>query len=206
MTYLQIIDLINNISLTIAALVTVYVAIKGLNAWKLKLKGQSDYDLSRRLLITLFKYRDAIRGVRNPLIWNNEMPNTPVDDIKQMSLEQIQFLKTRLIYQDRLEKVQIERTKLYPDLLESEAIWGVELNKYFNELFKLENELLSNLQTLLELKNPDRPHDSDTIIYNVQIISPIVYDSLNDGDIFNKAFLAEIKKIENYLKSKLLHK
>jgi len=205
MDCLQIIDLIKNIILTIVALITGYVAIQGLNAWKIKLKGQSDYDLSRRLLITLFKYRDAIHGVRSPAIWNYEMPNPPVDEVRNMSDSQISYYQTSRVYKTRWEKVQNERINLYPDLLESEAVWGIELKSYFIELFKLENELLTNLQTFLELKNPDRPHDKDTFLYHMKGIGPIIHDSLNDDDNFNKNLKAEIEKVENFLKPKLLH-
>jgi hypothetical protein len=202
----ELITLIKDIMLIIAALITSFAALRGLNAWKIKLQGQSDYDLARRLLITSFQYRDAIYAVRSPLFWNYEMPTLALDEEKTMSDAQKTFHQNLEMYKNRLDKVQNERKILYPDLLESEAVWGTELKNNFSELFKQENELLNNIQTFLELKNPDRPHDKATLVYNMKTIGPIILSSSDEKDIFKKTFEANIKIIEKYLKPKLLQK
>ena len=75
----EIITLIKDISLAVAAIITSYAALRGLNAWKTKLKGQIDHDLARRLLTTLFKYRDAIYSGRSPFFWNYEISTNSTD-------------------------------------------------------------------------------------------------------------------------------
>src|SRR5215212_10812739 len=43
------------------------IAIYGLVAWKRQLRGRTEYELARRVLRAVYKVRDAIQGVRNPL-------------------------------------------------------------------------------------------------------------------------------------------
>jgi hypothetical protein len=78
-TCTELVTLIKDLILCGAAIAGAVIAIKGLNTWKRQLKGQSEYELSRRLLVTLFKYRDAINGVRHPAMFGYEMPNPPED-------------------------------------------------------------------------------------------------------------------------------
>ncbi|MCD4813731.1 hypothetical protein K8S19_08585 [bacterium] len=84
MTCSELIVLIKDVILTGAAIA---VAITGLNTWKRQLKGKFEYDLCRRILVTLFKYRDAIDGVRHPFMYASEKPNPPEKETKSMTYE-----------------------------------------------------------------------------------------------------------------------
>ncbi|MBT3256304.1 MAG: hypothetical protein HN366_07600 [Deltaproteobacteria bacterium] len=119
---MEILSIIKEIVIIGAAITASIVAVKGLSTWQRQLKGQSEYDLSRRILVSLFKYRDAINGVRNPAMWADEMPSPPEEKSKTMHPDQISFYGTSNAYQARWDKVQEERTSLYADLLEAEAI------------------------------------------------------------------------------------
>ena len=66
MTCIEIFTIIKDAAVTGAAITGAFVAFKGLGTWRRQLKGLSEYELSRRILVTLFKYRDAINGVRHP--------------------------------------------------------------------------------------------------------------------------------------------
>ena len=137
MTCTELVVLLKDLILSGAVITGTVVAIKGLSTWQRQLKGQSEYDLSRRILVSLFKYRDTINGVRYPVMWAYEMP-TPLDeDAKGMSRDQISFYSTSKAYQARLDKVQNVRTNLYADLLEAEALWGDELKELFKVVFDL---------------------------------------------------------------------
>ena len=69
----EAISLVSEVVVAIAVAVGSYVAWKGLGAWKQQLKGRADHELARRILVLLYKYRDAIDGGRNPAIWGHEM-------------------------------------------------------------------------------------------------------------------------------------
>ncbi len=92
-----------------AAITGAVVAVKGLGTWQRQLKGQSEYELSRRILVALFKYRDAITGVRHPAMWAYEMSSPPEEEATKMSREQLRFMvHLKLTKQDGTRFIQKE--------------------------------------------------------------------------------------------------
>lgn len=203
----EIITTIKDIVLAGAAVTGAVVAIKGLGTWQRQLKGQWEYELSRRILVNLFKYRDSISGVRHPVMWANEMPYPPEEKAKSMSHEQIRFYGTSKAYQVRWDKVQEQRAALYADLLEAEAIWGAELNMLFKLVFDLQHELFTCVRHYIELMDPDRRESSKEAIRKIDEKSrDIMYDDLSDEpDEYKSDLLAAIASIETFLKPKLRH-
>lgn len=208
LTYAEIIAIFKDVVISAAAITGAVVAIKGLGTWQRQLKGQSEYELSRRILIALFKYRDAINGVRNPAMWNYEMPLPSEEEAEKMSQKQVRFYGTSKAYQNRWDKVQVEKTSLYADLLESEAIWGVELKELFNAIFDLENELFIKIRHNIELINPDMKENKRDAISKIDDKSrDIMYaiESDDHPDEYKKDLLFAIEMVEKYLKPKLNH-
>jgi len=60
-------SILKDIVLTLTAITGAIVAAKGLSTWKRQINGQAEYNLSKNLLTNLFKYRDTISNIRNPL-------------------------------------------------------------------------------------------------------------------------------------------
>lgn len=207
MTCIEIFTIIKDAAVTGAAITGAFVAVKGLGTWRRQLKGSSEYELSRRILVTLFKYRDAINGVRHPAMWGFETPAPPEDEARSMSYEQIRFYGISRAYQVRWDKVKCERTTLYADLLEAEAIWGEDLNSLFKVVFDLQHELFNKIRHHLELINPDVHELSKEAIRKVDAKGrDIMYDLLGEvPDEFKTDVIDAIKKIESYLKPKLNH-
>jgi hypothetical protein len=202
---MEVFTVIKDLIVAGAAITAAIVAVKGLDTWRRQLKGHSEYELSRRILVTLFKYRDAVNDVRHPAMWNYEIPK-PSDEVKEsMDAGQIRFYGTSKAYQARWEKVQDERTSLYADLLEAEAIWGDDLNNHFKDVFGLQHELFTNIRLYLELINPEVPEHSKEAIRKVdENKRDIMYDNLGEEpDEFKSDLITAIKKIEVYLKPKL---
>lgn len=208
MTLTEIISLAKDLILSGAAITGAVVAIKGLGTWQRQLQGQSEYDLSRRLLVSLFKYRDSLNNVRNPFMWGNEMPSPSEGEAKLMTPEKIRFFETSKAYEVRWSKVSKERSSLYTDLLEAEALWGNELIDLFKIIFHLQNELFICINHYLEVINPDASNDSKKAIQSIRNKSrDIMYSDLSvQGDDFQKDLMASISNIEKYLKPKLSHR
>jgi hypothetical protein len=201
------VTLFKDVILAGAAITAAVVAVIGLGTWQRQLKGQADYELSRRILVTLFKYRDGINAVRHPYIPVYEMPFPPEDEAARMDSKKLHFYGVSKAYQARWEKVQTERASLYADLLKAEALWGNELKNLFKLVFDLEHELFTRIRHYLELINPDIDEESKKAIREINKKSrDIMYDDLSDeGDQFKKDLLAGIQGIEKYIKPKLKH-
>jgi len=208
LTCAEIIATFKDVVISAAAIIGAIVAVKGLGTWQRQLKGQSEYELSRRILVTLFKYRDSINGVRNPMMWTYEMPLPSEEEAKKMSQEQVRFYGTSKAYQNRWDKVKIEKTSLYADLLESEAIWGLELKELFKPIFKLEHELFIKVRHYIELIDPDTNNAKREAISKIdEKTRDIMYDIMSDEepDEYKKDLLSAIEDVEKYLKPKLKH-
>lgn len=207
MTCTEIVALLKDLVLSGAAITGAVVAVKGLGTWQRQLKGQSEYELSRRILVSVFKYRDAINGVRHPAMRAYEMPLPPEDEAAKMSPEQIRLYGTSKAYQARWDKVQAERTSLYADLLEAEAIWGAELKQLFKKVFDLEHELFTRIRHYIELINPDTSEAKKEAITKINNKArDIMYDDLGEEpDEYKKDLISAIEQIEKYLKPKLSH-
>ncbi|WP_217541666.1 hypothetical protein [Vibrio metschnikovii] len=207
MTGLEIFTLIKDLALTGAAISGAVVAIKGLGTWRRQLKGQSEYELSRRMLVSLFKYRDAINGVRHPAMFSYEIPHPSDDEAKSMSSDDIHYYGISKAYQNRWVKVQDQRTSLYADQLEAEAIWGDELKTLFKTIYSLEHELFTRVRHYLVLMDPKADEGQREAIARIyKKKRDIMYDESDDEpDEFKQELLEAIRYIENYLKPKLRH-
>jgi hypothetical protein len=191
-----------------AALTAAIVAVKGLGTWQHQLKGQFEYELSRKILGSVFKYRDALIGVRHPSMWANEMPYPPQEKAATMSNEQIRFYGVAEAYEARWDKVKIERASLYSEIIETEAVWGTKLKELFDPIFQLEHELFVGVRHHVELINPDvRDAKKDAIEKINQKKRDILYDvSGDEPDEYNRELHDLISNVENYLKPKLQRK
>jgi hypothetical protein len=201
MSVSNFIQLLSDISVGVAAAVGAYVAYQGLSAWKTQLKGHTEYDLSRRLLITLYKYRDAIESVRNPVMWGHETPEPSESESSKMDYSAKRHYGISKAYQARWEKVHIERSKLYADLLEAEVLWSTALEELFKVLFQLEHELFLYIQNFLKASNPT---DQDYRAYaNINAVKRNIMYGTQENDNFKTEFKTGIVQIEKFLKPKL---
>lgn len=196
---------ITDFAVAFASLIAAWVAVSGLSAWRHQLKGKTEYDLAKRILLGLFRYRDAIHGVRNPVMWGNEKPSPPEEKRQHMTRDEIEYYGTEQAYQKRWDRVTEQRASLYPELLEAEVIWGTELDERIKKINRLQGELKNAVRRHLELQDPkidERKKDAIEKYHNKK--RDILYDeSFEESDEFSKDMLSEIQSIEEFLKPKL---
>jgi hypothetical protein len=198
-------SIVNNSVLTIAAVVGAYVALRGLSTWNRQLKGGVEYDLTRRILKCTYRLREAIKGVRNPLMWGNEMPTPPEIEASKMSKEQLRHYGLANAYQKRWDKVTNIRIDLQTEMLEAEAIWGRVVYEKFEPVFKLQQELLSSVHAYISTCNPNESEQSRTAYQKImQEQRDILYDlSSESPDEFTQDVTRAIETIESFLKPHL---
>jgi hypothetical protein len=196
---------VTDLAVAFASLIAAWVAVSGLSAWRHQLKGKTEYDLAKRILLSLFKYRDAIHGVRNPMMWGHEMPSPPEEKRQYMGIQEIRYYGTEKAYQKRWDRVTEHKAKLYPELLEGEVIWGTELNERFKKIYKLQAELQNAVRRHLELSDPSTPQrKQDSVAKYHDKHRDILYDeSFDESDEFSKDIESAIQNIEEFLKPKL---
>lgn len=203
---IKLISISKDIVLTIATGIGAYVAIKGLKTWRKQLKGQSDNELSRKILLAVYKYRDAVRYVRNPLMLPYEMPTPPLEETKRMSTTEIHFYGISEGYKTRFDRLQQLYNELNIDLLESKVLWGDHLEELLIKLFEFKFKLELVLQMYLNSKNPQLDSETRQDYYNqIKDYKDILYFQLPvEKDKFNNDLNDIITDIESYLKPKLI--
>lgn len=68
------IGVIKDVIVASAAIATSFVAWRGVEKWRSEESGKADFDLARRLGKAVYKYRDALRAARTPLVSRSEYP------------------------------------------------------------------------------------------------------------------------------------
>jgi len=123
-----------NLVVALAALVGAIAAWLGVSTWRRELRGKNDYDLARRVLVNVYRIRDAISRARAPYIEPWEYEGRPGRELRHRSKPDPDDLA--YAYPQRLKPVVEAESALDVDLLEAQAIWGdllVEASKKLKE-------------------------------------------------------------------------
>jgi hypothetical protein len=84
----------------ISAIVVAITAVCGLQTWKKQIKGETEYDLARRMLISVYEVREAISEFRNP--WQSGVETEHAKKQKSLEGDYINEAQTQeALYWDR---------------------------------------------------------------------------------------------------------
>lgn len=196
----KFIPIIKDLCIAFAAVGGFVIALLGLRTWWRELKGKTEYDLARKILTSVYKFRNAIERVRNPFMSASEYGSTAEPG---KSAEEIKYEGTAKAYQTRWEPVYQALVQLDEATAEAEALWGSQINEVIKSLKDCSKELLININHyLLSLRSKQALTDKQ-----VQKIDSIIYSG--DGpekDEFYRKLLEAIKKIEEMLKRHLMRR
>ncbi len=132
------IDAFQNLILIAVAIGGVLIAWWGLSTWKKQLHGVHEFELARRILLSVYKIEDGVKNVRSPFLDSRESGDSDGDNWETSA------------YMNRWEPVEEAFRELRVDLLEADVLWGREvlseqktlLRKHLNTLrFAIENKL-----------------------------------------------------------------
>lgn len=189
---------LNSLASSFAYITAAYVGIKGLSAWKSQLKGNQDYSLAKELMLSIYKYQEAMNNVRSPAIWASEYPDFSQDELK-ISRSMKRFKEVSHAYQKRWDRVSELKPKIFEQILEGQVLWGIEIRSLVQDLLKLENNVMFAIGRHLSAINPDTLSED-----RVCDDKNWMYDTGDDeSDIYRKPFKAKLKLVEDFLKLKL---
>lgn len=151
----RFLPLIKDIVLICTGGVAVYVGLRGLDAWRRQLYGQTEYDLGKRILRSTYRVREAIHGVRHPFLQYSRDPDLPEDKLKKLSDKEKEWHALAQAYQKRWQPLSDAKAELDAELLEAEAVWGVEIREKFGSLDGLITELFLAIEYYLDVRNPN---------------------------------------------------
>lgn len=184
----------------ILTIIGLYIAGVGLVTWKKQIKGSKEFKTSYNLHYSVLKLRDAIKHVRNPIIWNSEnykaieyFKNKYPGKANDKDLEKNSDV---VVYNMRWEEITNAYTEMESHLLSAEVLWDAEILDKVKPLKKKVAELNINLKQYLE---PELRTKS------IEDIRNIIYDQSNEAeeDTFSKEVTESIEGITNYIKKKI---
>jgi len=179
-----------------------YVGLVGLSTWQRQLSGTASHELAKRILIEMYKFREAIDRVRNPVILPSEYTVT-VTSVGRQDESLNRYVGRCSAYDERFKLVTEARRNLDVALLEAEALWGGDLKPLVKPLDDKSWELYRYIEN--HLLSIDRRLDATERATYADILNrqPNIMYRRSDRDEFAQSFNEHLKKAEAYLKLKL---
>ena len=199
---LDIYTLLKDSIIAAAAIGGVFVAHEGLQTWKTQLRGTVEYELTRRLLRSTYRYRDGFSIVRHPVMFSAEYPSLP-EGFKGTRADE-RFHGLSGAYSTRWDRLQEARRELDAELLEAEVVWDGTIRERYAKLFKLQGELFAVVSCYLSACNPrssDAARDADEQFLRDR--RDALYETNLPEDKFSLELRSAILEIESILKPHL---
>ncbi|MGH7788575.1 MAG: hypothetical protein ACRERC_17020 [Candidatus Binatia bacterium] len=197
------ISAVANVFVAAAAGVGAFTAWRGLNTWRAELRGRNEYDLARRVLLALYRTREAIQAARSPSMSSVEYESRPD---RRPHDRPWSGKDMRYAYQQRWSRISAALVELDADLLEAEALWGATLKNPRTNLQKCLAELGVNITKHLRAHAPDdlpflerKPMTPDEIEAN----DAIVWNLGEGNDVFGDRVAAAVHEFEAVLRPHL---
>jgi hypothetical protein len=147
---------IQSVVVSVAAIVTTVVAVRGIAAWRAQLKGSSEYERAKALMRSVYQTRRAFSIVRNPMMHGYEYP----EDMRQQFdvTPQIEAERTMHAYAKRFEALDRAWKTLQEEVLEAEVEWGTDtkFRDLLNKMWGFVVDLQFAVQWTIERKRSPR--------------------------------------------------
>lgn len=180
----------------------IYYGRLGLEAWKSQVKGAADHELSRRVLVLLYKYQAAMSRLRSPVSTSHDFKlrdgETPDPDF-----EVERFNQMCRGFDRKWDSLSAVRLELDGALLECRALWGESMDELFDSIDGLENEWYMCMLLYIRSNSPmiskeGRLKWSEELNKRKNVLH-------DDGgvDEFRQRFESSLSLVEAFLKSKL---
>jgi hypothetical protein len=189
----------------VAALTAAAVAVLGLRAWHVQLRGRTEYDLARRVLRAVFEVRDQLSAVRRSYVPAAEI----VDAFQDSGLDPatIDFAndprRDSLVYQRRWKPLAKALSDLAVEAVEAEVLWGKPVRDLQMELQGLAGKL--NGALTVYLRDINRQHrDPEKAGERLERMAAIVYaDYGESGDLFQQEVEGVTRRFQELLGPRL---
>jgi hypothetical protein len=197
---------IKDLVIALAAAVGAGVGVLGLKAWRRQLKGNTEYELARRLLRAVYRVRNALQNVRNPFISSGEIVQALKDAGKAPEEIKRDLAKAEVdgaVYAARWKPVADAISELQVEALEAEVIWDATVSDTLKPLYKCVSEL--NVSLWQFLRDTQGGYRRGLPPEQIEKIEKVVYFESSDPekDNFTRGLQAAVGLVEKLAKPKL---
>ena len=191
---------VKEVAIAGAAVVTAIAAYRGLDKWRQELGGRARFDSARNLARSVFKFRNAIQSCRSPMIWASEWP---VDFNQSEATNDQKGAAALHVYRKRLEPVKDAVSELEAAALESEAVFGNQIEQKVQSLRHCVIELQGAIESIVrDAYAGGRDFEQDKK-FGQEMRATAHASHENAANPLNKKLAAAISDIEAILKQHL---
>ena len=180
---------------TTATMIIACCTIIGLDAWK----NKTGFDVARRLLASIYEYRDALNVFIEPgvvVLYPKSHGEEPHLSEKQRLDQAALELQSK-----RYDNVFSARQKIYPDIVTSEALWDKEMRSIVDAMANVEAIVSKRFTAASIVNNPaSTPAQKQAARDSLKAM---LKDPKKQNDALLKNIDALVKKAEDYLKQKM---
>jgi len=152
MTVAELITVIKDILLGLAAATTATVAVLGLRKWRQELEGKAHFEAARNLIRSTYRLRDAIRTCRNPSYSGHEFPEGYKGSLGAHITDEEEARAWAHIYKNRWVPVWDALQEFDAHTFEAEALWGSNIRTKTDALRQCLKELNAAIDAVLRDK------------------------------------------------------
>ncbi len=195
---------VKDIVVAVSAATVAFLAYQGVDTWRKELKGKSEYELAKNVLLAVYQVREAFKYVRNPLIMTYEYPEEMTHANGHLRSE-LRYEGMQHVYQERWKQMTVAFTALENKNLEALVEWGSEHQSVINPPRKCRTQLLIAIHDML---GRDKYQDNwETTKRQTQDDERSILHMYEDPNLdkFTPEINAAIQLFENWLRPHLLH-
>lgn len=145
----KLVPFIKDIILIVVALTTIFVAIYGLNKWKVEHKGKAYFDAAMELLAAIYSVRNNFEIVRSGWLDVSEFPEGYSSKHPSELSDEDKANATWYVYKNRLGPLTLAMNELDIALVEGEVIWGSEVKEQGRKVNGSYNRLVRSIKNLV---------------------------------------------------------
>lgn len=203
MTWPEIITVVKDILLGLAAATTAMVAVLGLRRWRQELEGKAQFEVARNLIRATYKLRDEVRNCRSPFYSAYEFP----EDYKGRLGAQQQAAEEEArawihIYKNRWAPVWTALQEFDSHTLEAEALWGSAIRNKTDAMRKCVRELNAAIDAVIRDKASGGEDFKDRE-FGKEMRSTVAASADDEKNVLNQKIGAAIKGIEDEIRPHL---
>ncbi len=202
----QIVATTRDILTIVCAVIASYVALMGLSTWRRQLRGNTQYDLARRLLLSAYKLRDAVEGVRTPGIHSVEVAHalkeTGVSTDGRSQRDSVRLEKVA-VYEVRWRRVQDAKSELSVNCFEAQVLWGEEAKAAYQAINSCVQKLWAAIVMDMEFEARGVTEtDLANMLDRKKILSPMV--ATPEDDEYMVELNRSIQRLDDLVKPHLV--
>ncbi|HUH81052.1 MAG TPA: hypothetical protein VLZ06_06975, partial [Solirubrobacteraceae bacterium] len=137
-------------AIALATTLGIGIAALGLKTWRAQLEGSAQFDLARRLLLEVYRLRDAVEGLRSPMMLKSEAAGANQEMPWEVAA-----------YERRWQRILDAQAPLDVCLYEAQILWGDEVRGLAHQLAKQTRTLFLAVSAFARSKHAEGEALSD---------------------------------------------